>query len=150
LQRRAADQLLACGHVAEGKAVLAQVCADVGVRLPRDGRAALLSLAFTQTRIRLQSELRPAAPKPLSPLERVRLEVAWSATNSLVAHDAVTAAAMCDHHYLLAREAADAYHLALALNYQAFYATAFAPHAEQRIAHLYTLAERFAAPLARS
>lgn len=152
LRRRAADQLLTCGYVAEGKAALAQVCADVGVPLPRDGRAALLSLAFTQARIRMQSELDPQRlrPKALSALERVRLEVAWSATNSLVAHDAVTAAAMCDRHYLLAREAADPYHLALALNYRAFYATAFAPHDEARIAELYALAERFAAPLARA
>jgi serine/threonine protein kinase len=53
-QRRAAEQLLLCGHHERGFATLEAVLSEVGVTLPRTPRRALLSLIWQRIKLRLR------------------------------------------------------------------------------------------------
>jgi tRNA A-37 threonylcarbamoyl transferase component Bud32 len=52
--RRAAEQLLASGHIDRGLKALAAVLAEVGLRLPSSPRRALVSLLWQRTKLRLR------------------------------------------------------------------------------------------------
>ncbi|HSU40114.1 MAG TPA: AAA family ATPase, partial [Polyangiaceae bacterium] len=63
LRRRAAEQLLATGHVAEGTELLERVCEELGLSLPATTSAAFLSLLWTRSLLRLRS-LDQSLPEP--------------------------------------------------------------------------------------
>jgi len=84
LRRRAAERFLFSGHVDEGRAILRDVLAAVGLELPATPKRALLSLWWRRVLVRLrglgydarlESELAP---------ERVqRVDVCWSAASGI-------------------------------------------------------------------
>ncbi|HTJ43243.1 MAG TPA: protein kinase [Kofleriaceae bacterium] len=118
LRRRAAEQLLRAGHVDEGLEGLREVLGEVGLELPRDGRAAIPRLLALRARLRLRG-YRLAKPRPPDPLRHARIEVCWTAALGLSMVDAVRGAEFQTRLLLGALGDGDAYHAALGLSMEA-------------------------------
>jgi serine/threonine protein kinase len=113
LRRLAAEQLLASGHLDEGKLVIREVLSSVGLRFFESPWAVLASLLSHRALIGLHT-LRPAAPPPgaLPPEVRRRMEVCWSAALGLSMTDTFWGAEFHSRYLLMALRAGDPYHLA--------------------------------------
>jgi hypothetical protein len=124
LRRRAAEQLLRTGHAKEGTALMRAVFRELGIRLPSGPRAALLSIVATRALIKLRG-LTPRASerstRPLSSLDRLRLESSGSAVTGLFNCEPVVAAALADRYLLRALDSGDAWHMARALGFKAYF-----------------------------
>lgn len=148
LRRKAADELLTNGYARRGEQLMREVCAELGVKVPRTRGAALLQFGVSQARIRFTNFEPLGGHKTLTREERLRLELMLSLTR-FAAIDPVLGAWASDQYLLHANAARDPVHMVKALALQAANTTTFTPHAEERIARMYALAERHAAPLAR-
>jgi hypothetical protein len=86
LRRRASEQLLASGHLDEGKSLLAPLCDELGVRIPSSGRPPLLESLGLVARLQfsLPKTRRSAAPRAVDVL---RSELCWTAVKGLIACD---------------------------------------------------------------
>ena len=125
LRRRAAEQLLMSGHIAEGLSLLDEVLVGVGIRRPRGPGSALLTLAAHAARSKLRG-----GPRGLPPPEmRLQLEACWSAWSGLTMTHPVEAAAFLPLHLELARALRDSGHLARALALQSSISGATTPRA---------------------
>ncbi len=150
LRRKAADELIASGYSSEGEQLARSLCAALGIDVPGSRGAAMLQFVISQTRIRFSKfgDKLGGAPT-LQGDEKRRLEMMQSLTRMASINPVL--GAWASNQYLLRAEAArDPVHLVRALALQAANTTTFTPHDEARIASLYALAGRIAAPLARA
>ena len=93
LHRRAAEQLLRGGYIAEGMAALDRVLADIGLRLQRSPLRALISLLWRRTLLRLRSlRHRPRAAGSVSPQALIEIDICWSASTGLSIVDTIRGA----------------------------------------------------------
>jgi tetratricopeptide (TPR) repeat protein len=108
LVRRAADQLLATGHVDEGTRLLRTLCGTLDVHFPTNPGSLLLSLAWTNLRLRLRDRVTalPAARSP-SAREVLRLRTARTVVTSLSSYLPTHAASVAGQYLLMALDAGD-------------------------------------------
>jgi hypothetical protein len=122
-RRRAADQLVKCGHLDRGFAVLDEVLAHVHLRVGEPGAFALASLAARRATVRLRGlsfRRRDAGEVPRDVLARI--DACWSAATGLALVDTIRGAELQARHLLLALRAGEPYRVARALAMEAAYA----------------------------
>src|SRR5262249_7387236 len=103
LERRAAEQYLSSGHIREGVAALRTVLAKVGLRMATSPRAALLSMIFWRSILRLRGigyRERDTTQIPAATLARI--DVCWSAAKGLILSDLIRGNDFMARHALLA------------------------------------------------
>lgn len=123
LRRRAAEQLLRCGRVDEGLAVLTDVLDEVGLELAASPRRALRSLVTRRAQLRLRGlsfQEKDEADIPAADLTRI--DTCWSVAAGLSTVDNVRGADFQTRHLLLALAAGEPYRIARALATEAAYA----------------------------
>jgi hypothetical protein len=143
LRRKAAEQLVTCGHMSEGEALLREVFKEVGLAIPSTPGRAMVSLAFTQLRIRfMKFDFEPRPSRDVSAVERLRLDCQFSAIKSLAGNIPVVSASVADHWLLDAIRAGDRDHIARALAGLAYNHSMVSPQDEPRLAEIAAAAER--------
>ncbi len=165
LRRRAAEQLLATGHVAAGTELLERVCAELGLSLPATTAGAFVSLLWTRSLLRLRSfdrslpELantgahaavaRGARAGSSTGATGQRLETARSIVTGLIGYLPVHAASVASRYLLLALDSGDLSHRVRGLGFNAYVHTLIAPasaRATTLLAHMNSLASRDGRP----
>jgi hypothetical protein len=160
LRRRAAEQLLATGHVAEGTLLFERVCQELGLSWPRTTASAFVSLLWTRSRLRLRAldrdpasraghDSRAPASAGASASTRLRLETARSIVTGFIGYMPVHAASVASRYLLMALETDDLSHRVLSLGFNGYVHTLVAPSSERAatlLAHMNALAERDASP----
>jgi eukaryotic-like serine/threonine-protein kinase len=86
LRRRAAEQLLATGHVDAGTALLRSVCSALDIHFPTTPGSAIASLAWTGLRLRARDLGKSRAPGPSSERAALRLRTAHTLVTGLVGY----------------------------------------------------------------
>jgi tetratricopeptide (TPR) repeat protein len=103
LQRRAADQLLRSGHLDEGLAVLRDVLARLGLKLPASTRSALVGLFLRRLWLRLRGlGFRERDEGLVSPEMLLRIDACWSVATTLSLVDPLRAQGFQARQLLLA------------------------------------------------
>jgi serine/threonine protein kinase len=89
-QRRAAEQLLISGHIAEGLEALEAVLAEIGEKLPKTPQRALASLLWSRAKLRLRGiEFTERHESEIPPRELTRLDVYKSVAHGLGVVDTI-------------------------------------------------------------
>jgi eukaryotic-like serine/threonine-protein kinase len=114
--RRAADHLLAAGHIERGLEVLTGLLAQVGVTLPGTPRRALVSLLWHRTRLRARGLRESARAQHLTRDDRMRLEVLRIVAQRLSVVDNIRAADFTARYLLTALELGESSHVGVALS----------------------------------
>ncbi|MBL8969366.1 MAG: AAA family ATPase, partial [Myxococcales bacterium] len=120
LRRAAAEQLLVSGHINAGRAVLAEVLAQVGLRLAPSPKRALLSLIKRRLQLKLHGmryTLRPEAEVPAADL--LRIDICSVVSLGLSMNDNIRAADFQALGTLLALRCGEPVRLARALGMEA-------------------------------
>ncbi len=103
LRRRAAEQLLVSGRIAEGVTILRPLLATVNLSYPSSPRRANLSLLARSTQLSLRGvHFRPRAEDELRPAELRRVDICWSASKGLSFVDPIRGYAFALRGLLLA------------------------------------------------
>jgi eukaryotic-like serine/threonine-protein kinase len=124
LHRRAAEQLLASGHLDEGLTVLGTVLDRLGIGLPRSQRRALAALVARRAWIRVRGlGFRERDEARLSRWELLRIDTFWSAGMGLALVDMIRGAGFQARHLLLALRAGEPSRVARALALEVGYAS---------------------------
>ncbi len=119
LRRRAAEQLLAGGHIDEGLEVIDPVLQYTGLTLPRTARQAVMSWLVGRARLRLRG-LRLAAPPPVPDARGdLRADACWTLTLGLNAVDMVRSADFATRGLIAALDSGDRARAGRALAYEA-------------------------------
>jgi serine/threonine protein kinase len=116
LQRRGAEQFLIGGHIDRGLDLTRTMFADMGVRVPRSPRAALLSLLWR--RARLQWRGLTFVPRRVDAIDADRLsrvDTCGSAATGLMLVDMISAFDFSARHLLMALEAGEPSRIARAM-----------------------------------
>jgi hypothetical protein len=143
LRRKAAEQLVTCGQMSEGEALLRDVCREVGVRIAATPGQARLSLALSQLRVRVTKlEFEPLTQGSVSAAVKLRLDCHFSVMKSLTAHAPIIAASTGDQWLLDALRARERDHVARALTAQLYNYSLSSSVDERRLAQLVEAAER--------
>ncbi|HEV2495606.1 MAG TPA: protein kinase [Terriglobia bacterium] len=133
LKRRAAEQLLVCGHIDEGLGVLRTVLNSVGIKMTETPRRALLSLLLRRARLQLRGlhfRERPASQIPSDTL--MRIDTCWSGVIGFSMVDTIRGADFQARHLLLALQAGEPYRVARALGMEIGYASQPGAHTVAR------------------
>jgi eukaryotic-like serine/threonine-protein kinase len=141
LQRRAAEQWLAGGHIDEGVAALGSVLAAIDMRLAKTPRRALWSMLAARARVKLRGlgwQRRPA--HAIRPEQLMRIDTCWSVATKLATVDTIRAADFQARHLLLALEAGEPYRVARALAIEAGFAATSGGPGRARAKELGTIA----------
>ena len=105
---KAAEQFLITGHIDQGLALMAQVLAEVGEKLPPTPLRALLSLVLARVRLRLRGTRWQKRPvEQLDPHMRLRLDTYWAVGIGLVMVDNIVGALFQSRCLLLALDSGD-------------------------------------------
>jgi hypothetical protein len=145
LRRRAADQLMRCGHFDEGVAALERVLASVGVRLTKTPLGAIVQLLFFRFLLLLRGlryrerDLTLASGEAL-----VRLDTCRSAAFCLGVTDTVRSTALQARALRLALRVGEPYRLAICLAVESVYSAMEGSRARAHVEKLATLAEQAA------
>jgi serine/threonine protein kinase len=133
LRRRAAEQLLRAGHIAEGLKVTSQVLETVGFHLAPTANRALASILFQRARLRLRGlSFREREEAEVSPADLVKIDVCYSVGVGLIAVDSIRGADFQTRSLRLALEAGEPRRIARALALEAtFSGTTGGPSAER-------------------
>lgn len=126
LRRRAAEQLLASGHLDEGTAALDSVLSAVDMRLAPTPRRALASLVGNRVRVRLRGlNFTRREEADVDPALLMRIDTCWAVASGLALVDTVRANDFQARHLLLALQAGEPSRLVRALSFESgFVATA--------------------------
>ncbi len=122
LRRRAAEQLLRAGHFDEGVALIEQVLATVGVRLPKTPIGALLYFLFLRAVLFVRGlgfRRRDETQVPREAL--VRADVCWSAAFGLAMNDTIRGVALQARTLLAALRLGEPTRVARALSLECAY-----------------------------
>jgi hypothetical protein len=145
LRRRAAEQFLRSGHVAEGMEALERVLGAVGLKLAPTPARALTSLLVRRTQLRLRGlEFHEHDASQLSAEELRRIDVCWSVAVPLGMVDTIRAADVQTRHVLLALAAGEPYRVARALAVEASFAAGPGGPSRHRAAQLVAASRRLA------
>jgi eukaryotic-like serine/threonine-protein kinase len=137
LQRRAAEQWLATGHVDEGAALLRTVCSTLGVYFPLSPGSALLSLAWTGLRVRAR-DLNASVPvdRTLSPRDALRLQTAHTLVTGLIGYQPVHVASVVGRYLLMALDRGDLTERVRSLGFSAYVQSHIDPSSPRTTAFL--------------
>lgn len=119
LRRRAAEEFLRGGSMGRGLAVLEEVLAQVGTRLPRTRLGALWSVLRHRLRLKLRGldyQERPEAEIP--PLQLERVDTHWAAAMGLGPVDVLRAADFQTRQLLLTLECGEPFRVVRALAHE--------------------------------
>ena len=142
LQRRAAAQLLRCGHIEEGLAVSRELLADIGMALASTPRRALVSLLLRRARLRLRGlRFTKRSEGEIAPQDLERIDICWSLGSTLGTTDNIYGVDYSTRTLLLALEAGEPHRIAHALVVEAVYASFGGPRAARRSHRLFRLLE---------
>ncbi len=98
---RACEELLRSGHVSEGQAAMREVLGEVGIKLPRSQRGALLRIGLLRARIRLRGLGYRERDETQITLEQLtRIDVCWAAGLALGMSDHMLGTMLQAHHLL--------------------------------------------------
>jgi len=147
LKRKAAHQLMTAGHVDEGRALLGEVLASVGLRVPSSPRGGQIRALFSQARLRLRGLALRERHDTLPSEENARaLDVLWTVLQGLAGNDPFMLVGMVARYLRLSLDAGSELHAARGLSYQAFLVSAGGIGTEARAtalaARAVSLAER--------
>ena len=146
LQRRAAEQFLISGHIADGVSALRGVLGRVGLRMPGSPRAALLSMLLRQALLRLRgTRFRERDTAQIAPEVLTRIDVCWSAAKGLTLLDPVRGQDFQARHLLRALRAGEPYRVARALAIEGGHSSQGGLRARTRTARLLEEASAIAA-----
>jgi tetratricopeptide (TPR) repeat protein len=133
LQRRAAQQLLASGHIDEGIAALRQVLASEGLRLPGSAPSALLDLIVERARLRLRGmRFKTRDVTEVAGRELARIDICWFVGMGLATVDHVRGSAFQARGLRLALKAGEPYRLLRALALEGGYQASQGGRREKR------------------
>lgn len=120
LRRRAAQQLLTCGRIDEGLALLGEVLTTNKLHIPRTDHGALMSLAMNRARLRLRGL--HYTPKPVDEIaerDRRRIDVCWTGAVGLGMADPIRGADFGTRCLLMALKSGDEVRIARTLAVEA-------------------------------
>ena len=124
LRRRAAEQLLRCGHVDEGLRALETVLEVVGLKLAPTPRRALLSLLRRRMQARLRGlRFRERDSSQVSAEMLTRVNICWSVAAGLGLTDTIRGADFQTRHLLFALAAGEPYRISRALAMEGAYSS---------------------------
>ncbi len=147
LQRRAAEQLLASGHIERGLAVLRPVLEDAGVVAPSTRAGAAASFAWHRAKLALRGlgyAKRDEKDTPPALLRRV--DALSSAAGALGMVDTIRGADLQTQHVLAALEAGEARRLRRAAAMEASFSATAGSHGVARTAKLLAFAKSVKPP----
>jgi serine/threonine protein kinase len=117
---RAAGQLLTSGYIERGLEIVGAVLAELGTRLPRTPRRALLSLLWQRMKLRLRGlRWQEHAEKSIRPHDLTRMDAYRGVSSGLIPVDNVRAADFQARSLLLALRAGEPHRVARALYQEA-------------------------------
>src|SRR5262249_15291226 len=112
LQRRAAEQLLQCGHIDLGLPVLRDVLRKVGFRYPETTLGSILSFLFHRLWIRVRGlGFRERDASRIAPDDLIRIDTCWSLSLGLSMIDTLRGRDFQGRHLLLALKAGEPYRI---------------------------------------
>ncbi|MDB5390321.1 MAG: ATPase/protein kinase family protein, partial [Planctomycetaceae bacterium] len=124
LTRRAGFQYCITGHLDEGRAAFRNVLAKIGMSYPVSGWRTLLSLILVRVKLRLRGlEFRRRRPEEISELERIRMAITESVAMGSSTNNPWQGALFQSRHLLQALESGDPVAVALAVSWEAGYAS---------------------------
>ncbi|HMI92703.1 MAG TPA: AAA family ATPase, partial [Polyangiales bacterium] len=136
LKRRAAYQLMTAGLVDEGRVLLSEVLAVLGLRLPSSLRAGLARALISRARLRLRG-LAMQAPRTLQPVETSRaLDTLWTVVQGSAGSDPFAMVDMHARYLTRALDAGASWHAARGLGYEAYLASFDGPRSWPRAQEL--------------
>lgn len=119
LRRRAGSQLVRCGRVAAGLALLREVLQELGEGLPTTPRRALALLLGSRLRLALPGgAFRERPEEARDPRLLARIDALMESSIGLAAIDSIRAAALMARAHVLARGAGDPARLAVCLGFE--------------------------------
>ncbi len=122
LRRRAAEQLLRSGHMADGVRMTREVLSEVGISYPRTPTHALVSLLVRRAQIHLRGfGFRERAAAAIPPEQLARIDICWTAAIGLGMTDMVRGNDIQTRQLLLALRAGEPYRVAKAIAVEAGY-----------------------------
>jgi hypothetical protein len=123
MQRRAAEQLLRCGHMDQGLEAIHRVLEKVGMSLAPTPRRALGALLFRRAHLAVRGlRFRERDASEISAAQLVRIDTCWSVALGLSVVDTIRGADFQTRHLLLALSAGEPYRVARALAVEAGHA----------------------------
>lgn len=148
LRRRAAEQLLRSGRIDQGLALSREVLGQVGMRLAKTPRRALLMLAWRRLLVRLRGlEFAERPSETLDPAVLRRIDVCWSVSMGLAMVDTIRGASFQARQLLLALDAGEPHRVARALSAEAAFVATVGVAAEARARDLIERARRLSSRL---
>ena len=130
LQRKAAFEFCASGHLEEGRAAMALVLEEAGISLPSSASRTLLLLLWNRAQLGLHGySSRPNPAKPPSAMQLKRIDACWSAGSGLGMVDLLASGYFITKSLLLALRGGEPRRIARAMawetaNYSSFGLTA--------------------------
>ncbi|HEY3038082.1 MAG TPA: protein kinase [Pyrinomonadaceae bacterium] len=121
-KRRAAQQLLMCGHINEGLDLIRSVLAAVGLNYPAGPKRALLSVILSRLQIRLRGlKFTERDASQIPEFDLVRVDTCFAVAAGLGWVDLIRGADFQSRHLLLALRAGEPYRVARAMAFEAAY-----------------------------
>ncbi len=147
-RRRAADQLLRCGHIDEGLATFRVVLQAVGMDMPDTARGALAAFLFRRAQIRLRGlGFRERDESEIAPDDLTRIDTCWSVSAGLGLVNNILGQYFQARCLLFALDAGEPHRVQRALAIEAAYSSADGGKAEKRTAELLSMSRALATKL---
>jgi len=126
LRRKAVEQLLRGGHLDEGIREAGALLGEVGIKLPKSSRSALVSVALRRIWLKLRGlRFKECKSEEVDPEVLRRIEICWSMSSGLSLVDPMLGTSFQMRHLLQALRAGEPHHVALALGLEvSFHAVA--------------------------
>jgi hypothetical protein len=119
LRRRAAEQLIMCGHVDEGIRMMRGVLEAVGMSMPRTAAGALVWLLIYRVWLWVRGTgFKERGPDEVRPLDRARIDACQAVALSLTFVDAIFAEYMAARHLIVSLRRGDRFRVLRALSMQ--------------------------------
>ncbi|MFS8071223.1 MAG: AAA family ATPase, partial [Byssovorax sp.] len=124
-RRKAAEQLLRCGHIDEAMAALRTVLTAIGMDLPESSKRALPALLIRRTQVRLRGlGFRERHESEIAAEDLVRIDTCWAVSTGLGLVDNIIGSYFQSRGLLLALDAGEPHRIARALAVEASYSSA--------------------------
>ena len=137
LRRKAAEQLLRCGHIDEAMAALRTLLTAIGMDLPESSKRALAPLLFRRTQVRLRGLAFKERPeREIAAEDLLRIDTCWAVSTGLGLVDNIIGSYFQSRGLLLALDAGEPHRIARALAVEASYSSASGGATAARTAEL--------------